>query len=117
MFCTKCGKENPNGTSFCESCGEKLPDAGQQPNTPLGERAAYEKELREEEDNIKLWNKGILAGLAVIIIWLGAYYGLRTRIISGWFLIIALLFPVSAYFRFDSQKKVNELRQKLRNLR
>lgn len=24
MFCTKCGKRNPDGAKFCESCGEKL---------------------------------------------------------------------------------------------
>lgn len=24
MICPKCGKENPNGSRFCESCGEKL---------------------------------------------------------------------------------------------
>ena len=24
MFCTNCGKENPDGNAFCESCGTKL---------------------------------------------------------------------------------------------
>ena len=26
MFCTKCGKENPNGAKFCTSCGAPLPE-------------------------------------------------------------------------------------------
>ncbi len=39
MFCTKCGKENPDGTKFCGSCGAEIGNptpqtAGQAVNQP-----------------------------------------------------------------------------------
>lgn len=28
IFCPKCGTKNQDGSSFCKSCGEKLPESG-----------------------------------------------------------------------------------------
>lgn len=44
MFCEKCGKENPNGASFCDACGNPLNAAPQAPagnfTAPQGNFAA-----------------------------------------------------------------------------
>lgn len=28
MYCQKCGKENPDGTAYCEACGENMSSSG-----------------------------------------------------------------------------------------
>ncbi len=38
MICIRCGHEIPEGAAFCPNCGEKAPQGGSGPETPLFDR-------------------------------------------------------------------------------
>ena len=136
MFCRECGKQLKDASKFCQYCGttqdvtetglsqppvsgahtNNLENAGIPEATASGSKANYEEQLKKELEDIKLWNKGCIVGAAVILVWLLLYFTFGRIIISAWFLLLGLLFPVSVYFRFDTQNKINQLRKTISKL-
>ena len=46
MFCTNCGKENPDGAKFCENCGKKIEEV-------VEDNAVITSETMKKKKNIK----------------------------------------------------------------
>ncbi|MBE7024504.1 MAG: zinc ribbon domain-containing protein [Ruminococcaceae bacterium] len=64
MFCEKCGKENPDGVKFCESCGNAMENAGE----PAGAQSPVESViggLKKEHKTIAL---GVVAVVVVVLL-------------------------------------------------
>ena len=64
MYCTKCGKENPEGARFCENCGEPMREKFFVPQEPAAE---YESEVTDKRKKKKRTFL-ILAGLAAAVV-------------------------------------------------
>ncbi len=73
MFCTKCGKENPDQSGFCSSCGEKLTTntAGEskEQRNPVKQQAAVQREKKSHAGVIT-----VVAVLAAALLGTGGFF-------------------------------------------
>ncbi len=58
MFCPKCGFESPEGSSFCNSCGESfaMPEQGVAPNPPAYQGRPIQEGQAERVPNYMVWS-------------------------------------------------------------
>ena len=59
MFCTNCGKENPDGAKFCENCGKKIEEV-------VEDNAVITSETMKKKKNIKFKRKYVIV-LVIIV--------------------------------------------------
>lgn len=81
MFCTKCGKQIPDDSKFCEFCGERFEEPAGAPATISNPANKIEQGVKElmngKKDSKQLIIVGVaaVAVLAVVIILLSALFG------------------------------------------
>lgn len=77
MYCEKCGKNNPEGATFCEECGAELTAVennveNEAQNVAEPEYEAPVQNVTEDQDKIKKIITVVIAAVAVIIVLFGA---------------------------------------------
>ncbi len=107
MFCTKCGKQLKEGTSFCTGCGAKInplppQDAAPQPAAPAPQPAAPMQQAQEPAAP----KKGLPKGAKIAIIIAAAATGLLI-VIAG--VIVALYFLVIKPKLENVSENVNDI--------
>ena len=65
MFCSKCGKDMPNGATFCDNCGNSL--QGEQKQPVQNTTNTYNKEVAEPKLNIMAIVGFILGCVSLLI--------------------------------------------------
>ena len=72
MICRYCGKEIPDGSNFCPSCGKKI-EAHLRPEDREKNEYEYEPERKHEESKGKRRLKAFISVIAAIIFVVGAF--------------------------------------------
>ena len=74
VYCTKCGKQNPEDAINCSNCGSPL----HPPETFPEDRWKHHHYHKPDDDGGRLHIGGILIGLLIILIGISAYAGWDT---------------------------------------
>lgn len=71
MYCQKCGKENPDGAAFCNSCGASLQPTSQ--DSVLTEKERHNTVIlakiqtkKDEIARISYWGPGLVVCLGIL---------------------------------------------------
>ena len=97
-FCAKCGKELPEGATFCPSCGTQVGSGGAAPQAPVSGFDTLTKDRKAQE--YWVWRL-----IAIIIDWIAVYVVLGiialvitipTLLVGGGALLAIILGPLAA---------------------
>jgi len=67
MFCQKCGKENPDGATFCNSCGVSMQAAGPSAKDQHNEVIRAKIQTKKDEiARISYWGPGLVICLGIL---------------------------------------------------